>query len=121
MSSDSTELRKTAGNLVKRASDGETASVFLCHGETVQYDDLMDVYTDRNFSKVFTALDKVGEQLAPIFAKVAEPFRDEDALRYPVISLGTIKRIKELRQQGYRISKIAQLTDTSPTTVRRYI
>ena len=47
------KLRKTAADLVKRASDGETAGVFLTHGQVVASDSLADVYTNRDFPKVF--------------------------------------------------------------------
>ena len=63
-------LRKTGGDLVKRFSDGEIAGVFLCHGQPVATDNLSDAYTQRPFGKVFTALRKVEEYLAPMFEAV---------------------------------------------------
>ncbi len=50
------KLRKTSADLVKRVSDGETAGVFLAHGQTVASDSLSDVYTNRHFNRVFAAL-----------------------------------------------------------------
>lgn len=49
-------LRKTAGQLVRRAADGEIAGVFLSHGRPVPTDDLTDIYTNRPFDKVAKAL-----------------------------------------------------------------
>jgi hypothetical protein len=62
-------LRKTAGELVRRLSDGEVAGVFLCHGTPVRADALADVYTNRPFKKVHDALDRVRAYLAPVFAE----------------------------------------------------
>ncbi len=61
------KLRKTAGNLIKRFSDGETAGVFLCHGTPVRTDALSDVYTNRDFAKVFNAIREVELYLKPMF------------------------------------------------------
>lgn len=64
------KLRKTGGNLIKHApgSDGEIAGVFLCHGHPVKSDELSDAYTNRPLRKVFEAIEKVREQLDPMFA-----------------------------------------------------
>lgn len=62
------QLRKTAGQLVREASDGEIAGVFLCHGKPVKSDSLADVYTNRPFPKVFEALARVETRLLPMFA-----------------------------------------------------
>jgi len=50
------KLRKTAGNMIRDLSDGEVAGVFLCHGEPVRTDTLIDIYTNRPFAKVFKAI-----------------------------------------------------------------
>lgn len=67
-------LRKTAGTMIRSASDGEIAGVFLCHGTPVKSDALADVYTNRPFDKVFKAIDEVGKRLQPMFDAVASPF-----------------------------------------------
>jgi integrase len=68
-------LRKTAGDLVRRYSDGEVAAVFHCRGQAVRIDDLADAYTTRPFGKVFHALRSVEEYLEPIFAAAGDdPF-----------------------------------------------
>lgn len=69
------KLRKTAGDLIRRLSDGEVAGVFLCHGQPVQSDDLSDVYTNRPFGKVFAAIRRAEEHLQSVFeAAGPEPF-----------------------------------------------
>jgi hypothetical protein len=60
------KLRKTAGNFVRERASGEIAAVFHCHGKPVPTDNLLDVYTNRPFRKVFDALDNVGKALEPI-------------------------------------------------------
>jgi hypothetical protein len=114
------KLRKTAGDMVKRASDGEIAAVFLCHGQTVKTDDLADVYTNRHFDKVFQAQEAVGQHLAGMFAKVADPFPAAYQNRHPSLSLGTIKRIQAMREQGFTIRKIAEALDLAAETVRHH-
>lgn len=70
-------LRKTAGDLVRRYSDGEVAAVFHSRGQAVRIDDLADAYTTRPFGKVFRALRDVEQYLAPMFeAAGADPFSD---------------------------------------------
>src|SRR5262245_16683554 len=49
------KLRKTAGNLVRALAGGEVAGVFLCHGTPVKADELLDLYSNRPFAKVFEA------------------------------------------------------------------
>lgn len=60
-------LRKTAGDLIRRRSDGEVAAVFHSRGQAVRIDDLADAYTIRPFGKVFRAIRAVEEYLKPMF------------------------------------------------------
>jgi integrase len=60
-------LRKTAGQFIRNVSDGETAGIFLCHGNPVPSDDLLGVYTNRDFTRVRAALDRVHGLLRPVF------------------------------------------------------
>ena len=115
------KLRKTAGDLVKRFSDGETAAVFLTHGQPVKTDGLLDLYTNRHFDKVFAVLDRVAEYLAPMFAAKPVPFPAADAPEErPALSKGTIKRIQALRAEGYKLRKIGELLGIPAETARRY-
>lgn len=73
------KLRKTSGDLVRRFSTGEIASVFLCHRKTVGSDSLVKHYTNRPLGKVFEAIRKVEEFLAPVFEAAGEnPFEIEE-------------------------------------------
>ena len=72
------KLRKTAGDLIRRFSDGEIFGVFMCHGQPVASDDLADVYSNRPFGKVFAAIRKVQEFLKPMFdAAGPSPFKPQ--------------------------------------------
>jgi len=69
------KLRKTAADLVRQFSDGETAATFLMHGQPFEQDDLLDLYSRRPFGKVFRAIREVEEYLKPMFlAAGATPF-----------------------------------------------
>ena len=68
-------LRKTAGDLIRRHSDGEVTAVFHSRGQAVPIDDLADAYTNRPFGKVFRAIRAVEEHLEPMFDAAGEaPF-----------------------------------------------
>lgn len=78
------KLRKTAGNLIKRFSDGETAGVFLCHGTPVRTDALSDVYTNRDFAKVFAAIREVELYLKPVFEAAPKDLLRQPKRRYRI-------------------------------------
>jgi len=68
-------LRKTAGDLIRRHSDGEVTAVFHCRGQAVRIDDLADAYTNRPFGKVFHAIQEIERYLKPMFdAAGQQPF-----------------------------------------------
>ena len=67
-------LRKTGAQLVRQASDGEVAGVFLSHGQPVATDDLADAYTNRPFDKVAAALEDVHKELSPVFSAAPKAF-----------------------------------------------
>jgi hypothetical protein len=115
------KLRKTAADLVRQLADGETAGVFLCHGQAVAADGLLDRYSNRDFRRVFAANDQVRQRLAPMFAAVPDPFPADYRKSNPALSLGTIKRIRELRRQGYKIKAIAEQLEVAPHTVMRWL
>ncbi|MEX0775117.1 MAG: hypothetical protein WD042_05315 [Phycisphaeraceae bacterium] len=113
-------LRKTAAQLVRRMSDGETAGVFLCHGQPVQSDELSDAYTNRDFTKVAKAMERVHDQLAPMFATKGDAFQAPRKHSGANISRGTIDRIRQLHEQGMAQKMIAQTIGVSAETVRRH-
>ena len=114
------KLRKTAGNLVRSEAGGEIAAIFLCHGNPVPADALLDLYTNRPFAKVFTAIERVGEKLRPLWSGVEVPFPDLLEKSGPNISLATIRRIQAMKRQGYKTGYIAEKLGVTTDTVRRW-
>lgn len=113
------KLRKTAGNLIRRFSDGEISGVFLCHGQPVESDSLQDIYTNRPFGKVFDAIDELGKYLQSLFTAVENPFPAEELKGGPNITRGQIIRIRRMKKEGFKISKIAEVVGVARTTVYR--
>ncbi len=114
------KLRKTAGNLIRLEADGEVAGAFLCHGTPVKSDDLLDVYTNRPFVKVFDAIDLVEHRLSHIWSSVEDPFPERRKKGGGNIPLSKIRRIQKLREQGYKVAYIAEKTGVSHQTVIRH-
>ncbi len=114
------KLRKTAGDLIRSASDGEIMRVFHCRGKPVTKDQFSDLYSNRPFKKVFEAIDIVGQQLRPLWSSVGEPFPEQRKKGGSNISVGKIRRIQEMRRQGYRVAYIAEKVGVSKQTVSRH-
>src|SRR5262249_14148893 len=112
------KLRKTAGHLMKRFSNGEIAGVFHCRGQVVPTDDLSDLYTNPHFDKVFQAIAAGRHYLTALFEGVTDPSPQE--IKKPALSIGTIKRMKKLREQGYTQAEVAKMLGISEVTVKRY-
>ncbi len=115
------KLRKTAGNLVKRLSDGEVCGVFLCHGTPVQSDSLQDLYTNRPFARVFKALQAVEGFLKPMFAEALEPFPMEPKKGGSNLSVKQIDQIHRMYTEGKPVAEIAVAVGTTKQTVYRRI
>lgn len=101
------KLRKTAGNLIRSHSDGEVAAVFLCHGTPVKGDELLDLYTNRPFAKVFAAIDRVGDALRTNWAGVTDPFLVEPTPQ-KALRPRPLNRAQKLKKQGFRVDYIAK-------------
>ena len=113
------KLRKTASQLIKRHSDGETMGVFDCHGSPVKSDSLNDAYSNRLFGRVFEAIQKVEEYLAPVFKEAGpNPFAPQ-AQAYTKRS--TVDRIIELHEAGQFTGQIAAAVGLSGEAVSRHI
>jgi hypothetical protein len=114
------KLRKTAGNIIRHLASGEIMRIFHSRGRPVLNDEHSERYSNRNFKGVFRAQLKAHKHLAPMFAVVADPFPEDQRVRHPSLSLGTIKKIKTMRQQGFKVVAIADELNVSQATVRRY-
>lgn len=113
-------LRKTAGQLVREASDGETAGVFLAHATPVVSDNLLDTYTRRVFDRVFAANQAAREELAGMFAAAPDAFTTPRSQGSPNISRTQIKKIQQLWEAGVKPVEIARTAGISRQTVYRY-
>jgi hypothetical protein len=112
-------LRDTAGNLVRHAADGEVAAVFLLHGKPVKKDDLLDLYTNRPFGKLFSALRQIEQDLKPVFDAAPPDPWIQPMQQYT--TLGKREQILALRKEGKRPSEIAEEIGVSKTTVLRLL
>lgn len=115
------KVRKTAINAIREIAGGEIAGVFAAHGRPVGSDDLIDRYSNRPFLKVFKAIRAWGEKIAPVFATVVEPFPPGARKSNPSLSLGTIKAIHELREQGMKLREISERLGVCIATVQFYL
>jgi hypothetical protein len=111
------KLRKTAASWMRRVGGGEMASIFIAHGKATG-DSLLDLYADRQFRKLFKCQQRIWRKLKGVLTgdfpepKPHKPtsHRLEDSMK---------KRIRKLKKQGYKLTKIADMTNTPLTTVRR--
>jgi DNA invertase Pin-like site-specific DNA recombinase len=94
--------------------------IFHSRGRPVLNDEHSERYSNRTFKRVFRALVKARKYLAPMFATVADPFPEDHRVRHPALSAGTIKKIKAMRRQGFKVAAIAKELNVSQQTVRRY-
>jgi hypothetical protein len=112
------KLRKTAGNLIKSVSNGETVAVFHQRSSAVKGDDEAEVYTDRLYQRVFKAQQEVCRQLQPMFDAVLDPFPDTQTKIY--IGLKKIDAIKRMWTEGSKAEDIMVPTAVSRATAYRY-
>ena len=112
------KLRKTAGNLMRAESHGEIAAVFLSHGRPVKSDELLDLYTNRPFAKVFAALDGLAEKLRTLWCGVDDPFPKDHRETIQTLSRATIRRVQALKRQGFKVASIAETLSLSQETIR---
>jgi hypothetical protein len=116
------KLRKTASNFVRHEAGPEVASLMLAHGESYAGDDLLDVYTNRPFAKLHSALRLVEARLQRVWDAVADPFPAGPEKRGgPNISQATIRKILDMHTTGWKPPAIAEKLDLSAETVRRWI
>jgi hypothetical protein len=111
------KLRKTGGNMVRRLAGGEIYSVYICHGTPVKTDELAELYSNRPFAKLFDTLRKIEDELQPLWDALSDPFG-----RYTqqYTSLGKVKQIKVMDQDGVPVTEIAKAVGVSRMTVYRH-
>ena len=112
-------LRDTASDRIRHIAGGEVAAVFLCHGEPVKKDNLLDLYTNRPFGEVFRALRRLEQDLKPVFE--AAPSDPWETPMQQYTSLGTRERILDLHRQGMKVPEIAKLVKKGVATIYRLL
>jgi hypothetical protein len=86
--------------------------------ERAESDDLLEIYANRPFAKVFDALRRVAGYLQPVFdAAPPDPFSEAAVSPSLNISLGKVKEIKRLRAEGVGPTEIARRLGVSRMTV----
>ncbi len=108
-------LRDTAADRIRHIAGGEVDAVFLCHGNPVRQDDLLDVYTNRPFADVFRALRQLERDLKPVFDAAPSDQWETPIQHYT--SLGTREKILDLHRQGVKVPEIAKIVKKSPATI----
>ncbi len=112
------KLRKTAAQLIDSHSNGEVAGVFQCHGQPVRTDHLLDRYRNRPFGRVFEAIRRVEEYLAPVFAEAGPtPFAAQPKA---YLKRSVVEEIEKGCAAGMSIGEIAAELGVSEMTVRRH-
>ena len=107
-------LRRTAGDFIRKLSDGETMGVFLRHGKPVKTDALAGLYSNPVFLRVFHAQDSLWELLKDIFT----PLEEVELPRKT--SPATIREIRSLKKQGVKTKNLSELFGISPDRIRVY-
>lgn len=107
-------LRKTAGDFIRKLSDGETMGVFLRHGKPVKSDALAGVYSNPVFQRVFDAQERMWELLKDIFT----PLEEVELPRK--VSPATIRQIRSLKKKGIKTKKLSEMFEISPSMIRKY-
>jgi len=107
-------LRRTAGNEVRKFTDGETMGVFLRHGKPVKSDPQAGAYSNPVFTRVFDVQDKLWEVWKDIFT----PLDDVELPRKT--SPEQIRQIRRLKKQGVKTKKLAEMFGVCADTIRVY-
>ena len=122
-------LRDTVANMIRQdfknvgSNSSEIASIYLCHGKPYKTDNLLEVYANRPFGKVFEACLWLQDKLKPMFdATPDDPF----PLERKTGGGGKLRRsisekIIELADAGMKQTEIAKKLKISVATVYRYL
>jgi integrase len=109
------KLRKTGPNWVRKHFGDEPAELFLSHKTRAA---MLDHYADTAFRRLRRPLLVFRKFLSPVLTEVSWP--DRLAVTGAGTSQSVIGRIQDLRQQGFKLAKIAELVGVSTATVYRY-
>ena len=82
-------------------------------------DDLLDLYTNKPFGKVFGALRELQKKLQPVFEAAPGDLFVQPVQQYT--GLKTVERILKLRERGRTIREIAEEIGLSRSAVSRHL
>jgi len=74
-------LEKFSTQRIRDEHGGEVANLFCCHGKPVKHDALLEVYSNKPFGRLFTALEELRVHLSPMFEGVSDPWRTVRRIR----------------------------------------
>lgn len=113
------KLRKTSTDAIRQIAGGEVGGVFGGRGKPCNTDDQLERYSNKPFLALFAAIQTYGEQLASVFAPIADPFpAGKKKGSNSKVSVGKRKQVKELRAAGVTLKDIAARTGVHYATVR---
>ncbi len=107
-------IRRTAIQLVRNESDGETAGVFASHGKPVPQDKLIGLYSNPLFLNVFEAQKKVWAKLSNFMTDLGTDVMPKK------FTVETIREVRRLKRQGVKTRMIAAQFGMSVNQVNRY-
>lgn len=116
-------LRDTSANLIRRNRDfgSEIAKVFISHGNPFSSDDLLELYSNKPFGRVFEACRWLQERFQPMFdATPDNPFPEERKLGGGGLTLKQKKVIRRLTEQGLPAKEIAKRVGCAAATIYRH-
>jgi hypothetical protein len=118
------KLRKTGARLVREMAGGEVADIYACQRPPKRSNSRSELRNNRGqpFTKLFSALALVRENLSQAFAAVHDPFPEEAKKgNGGCISPRMVERVAELRQQGLQYAQIAEALGIGKSTVTKYV
>lgn len=116
------KLRKTAQDNIRDIAGGEVCGIFAAHGKAVPSDELLDVYTNRPWDKVFAACRQWGEKLAAMFGSVAEPFKEAKRKHRKSDKFkAELAQVVQLRGEGKTYKAISEASGLKIRMVRHYL
>jgi integrase len=101
-------LRDTGASAIRAIAGGEVAEIYLSHGNPIPDGVLLERYANKPWHKLHDALTEWGNKIEAAF-KVDDAFPDDYKPTNISVSKGTIEKIKDLRNQGYKLGKIAEI------------
>ena len=102
---------------MREVAGGEVAAVFLMHGKPVKSDNLLDLYTNRPFGKVFDGLQKYEAKLKEMFDSAPAEICEQPMQHYTPMNVR--EQMVALKKAGKTVTEIMAATGKSRPTILR--